>query len=601
MAEENPQVVEDVYSTISAYEKDFLQKPVDIVPGYSFDQLATIKRINLYYASRFESGQSDEQGDKYFYNFIKPKVKNAGKNIDFGTKDIMFKTTDGRDRRQAWVFRRYVLEWMRERGVDRLINEMAMKIPRFGSLVAKKAGGDDIFSLVDLRNIKCDPTAKCLDYSWTIEDHYYTPTELWEKKGVWNDENIDLAIKSFKTFKKENYVDNSWNETQMGNAQYIHVREFVDGMPETWVNKNSVGNPNKYVRGHLIVVQPERSVDLKETRTGLLLHRAKLSKPLYKECHYDRQDGRWLGVGVVEDNFETIALKNAQVNYVMAAMHLANLILFVTDDKKFARNILTSAVNGDILRLNGQLARVDTTIRNLGANNSLSVEIENLANALSNSYEVTTGQSLPSGTPFALGQLLNNEAMKLFTFIRNEFALFVEDIFNEWVLPNLAKEITEEKLMQITNKEEMEWIWNEYKKESLWEMIKQVLLRGEWPTTAEVQLAEQILQQRLESKESLHLKLPRGFFKFNGSLSAYISNEAFDKREQMVTLGNILQMLGARPDLVNSPVFEKMIDLSGLGAIDVAPKPQAITMGAPAQAPQGQPKAPSQAAMMAGA
>ena len=69
-----------IYSIINDFEEDFDNNSVTIVDGYEFSQLDTIKKINRYYAGKFDTGNIDEFGRKFFYNFTKPRVKNAQKN-----------------------------------------------------------------------------------------------------------------------------------------------------------------------------------------------------------------------------------------------------------------------------------------------------------------------------------------------------------------------------------------------------------------------------------------------------------------------------------------------------------------------------------------
>jgi len=581
----------NMFSTIREYETDFNIKKVTIVPGYNFSQIDTIKKINLYYASKYESGNEDELGYKFFFNIGKPKVKNAGKNIDVGTKDVLFKAIDGRDRRRAWVMRRDGREWMREQKLGKIFNKMAMSCPKFGSIVAKRVQGDKIFSLVDLRLLKNDPTAENLNDSWVIESHYYTPRELRRMAGPWDSKNIELAINSFTKHKKENYVDSERtdNDNTMGKAKYIHVREFYDDVPESWVKKN--GKPDKYVQGQIICILPEPGLGGNEQnksekdQEGLILYTNPVGKKedLYKECHYDREDGRWLGIGEIENNFETQLLKNENINQIVLANQLASLIILATDDKKFARNILTSTINGDVLRLSGQLQRIPTEVRNAGVHNLLSEEIERLSNTLSNSFESTTGESMPSGTPLGLGVMMNQQAMKLFNFVRENFGLFLEEIFNDWVVPKLEKDLSAEHILEITSQEEMEWLFNEYKKDDLWEMIKKTLKDGKWPTQGEMEVVKQVLQSRQESKESLYLKLPKSFYKgFRKSTEVRIVNESFDMQEQIANLATILQMSGGNAQILNHPAFQKMLDLKGYSEIDVAPRAEPVmSMGSP--------------------
>ena len=187
-----------IYSIINDFEEDFDNNSVTIVDGYEFSQLDTIKKNNRYYAGKFDTGNIDEFGRKFFYNFTKPRVKNAQKNIDIDTKNIELMAMKPEDYSKVWLLRRELEIYMRDTKLGKKLNEITATLPKYGTVAVKRVGGDEIFEMVDLRNFKNDMTASSLKNSWRLEEHYYTPSELREKKG-WDKENIENAIENFST------------------------------------------------------------------------------------------------------------------------------------------------------------------------------------------------------------------------------------------------------------------------------------------------------------------------------------------------------------------------------------------------------------------
>ena len=61
------------------------------------------------------------------------------------------------------------------------------------------------------------------------------------------------------------------------------------------------------------------------------------------------------------------------------------------------------------------------------------------ADRISNSFEVVRGESLPSGTPFRLGLLIDQNAGRLFTLLRQKITLVYKRVFREWLMPELVK------------------------------------------------------------------------------------------------------------------------------------------------------------------
>uniref|UniRef100_A0A6H1ZKE8 Portal protein n=1 Tax=viral metagenome TaxID=1070528 RepID=A0A6H1ZKE8_9ZZZZ len=587
--------MQNLFQIVEQFEHDFLHTPVEIVVGYNFDQLETIKENQRYYSSKFRNGNTDEFGYKFFYNIGKPRVKNAAKNIDLDIKDINIRAKNPKDYYKAWLMRRDMRRWMKERSLGILFNEIVMKTPKYGTFVLKKVVGDEIVRPVDLKNLKCDPSTQSLKVSgWVIEDHFYTPWELkQEVKRGWDIDKINLAIKSFRDFRKENYVDATAEEQNKGTAQYIHIKEFYGDIPESTFKEE--GDPDKFVLANYIIVSPEKgtkaNTDKEAEKEGLLLFKKEIKEIPYKECHYDREEGRWLGVGIIEDLRESQIMKNEEINQVMLALKLANLVLFQTGDETIARNILTDLVNGDIIKVKSDLARIDTTNKGIGESNVISQEIEALANNLANSFEVTTGESLPSGTPFSLGMLINQNANKLFDFVRENIGLFLEEVFEDWIIPELSKDLNKEHILELTDKEEMEWVNERFKSNHLLSKIKDFILNtGRKPTQEEVDMAQQILSQRMEGKEHLYFEVPEKFYDFDKSVEVDITGESMNKQATLQTLASIMQMVGGNPEMLEHPAMQKIMDISGFNDVDFrVAKPQAQQLPMAGQLAGGMP------------
>src|SRR6056297_1190419 len=74
------------------YEEDF----ISVVDGYEYNQLSTIQRVTLYWASKYENGDDDEiLGKLPFDNVVIGAVEKEAQATDFDTKDIQIRPVDG--------------------------------------------------------------------------------------------------------------------------------------------------------------------------------------------------------------------------------------------------------------------------------------------------------------------------------------------------------------------------------------------------------------------------------------------------------------------------------------------------------------------------
>jgi len=140
-------------------------------------------------------------------------------------------------------------------------------------------------------------------------------------------------------------------------------------------------------------------------------------------------------------------------NQIAKGLEWASKTIFKTSDDMFVQNMLTDLRSGDILRAR-ELAKVDTRMD--GLDQLMNDWNRNLqtADRLANSYEVVQGDTMPSNTPFRLGAMLNQNANKLFDFLREKLALGFQDLIEEWVMPDLMKELRTKKVIDLTNSEE---------------------------------------------------------------------------------------------------------------------------------------------------
>lgn len=582
----------NIYELIHRYEREFQTLPVQVVPGYDFNQSETLKRINLYANGQFLDGNKDSLGEKVFFDITTPAVRNAAKNIDLDTKDIQFRAVNGKSNMfLSWLYRRMAKDWMRANKIARKLNQIPEKVSGTGTVVLKKTGGPGVFEFVDLRNLACDASAKCLNDGWTSERHYYTPNELrtLQKDLGWDKNSVEKAIDDFLVHRQENFVGEQDSASQKaGKAQYLCVHEFYGYTERGLVNDDP--DDKELVLATFIVILPsdakqsEGSNGKKSDRNGLTLHRAEIDEMPYKELHYRRVDGRWLGRGLYEECFPMQETENTRSNWMLMAMRLSQLIVFQTRDKTVLQNVLTDVQNGSIMKFgatdsqSAMLERVDTRATDNASSNMLGQNVSKVLQGLTNAFEVTTGETLPSGTPFQLGALMNQNANKLFEFIREDYGLFIEEVFNEWVLPEMEKELSKEAILNIVDEDELEYVRDYIIKAKAWDSIKKALLSSINPTREQISVLKEFIADQVNNQKAIDLQIEKGLLSFEKRVTCVVTDES-ESPAMLQTLTTIIQTLGQNPAVADMPAFEKILDMVGLAKIDVIPR-------TPAQAPQ---------------
>ena len=102
--------------------------------GYYFSQKRTLSLIDLYYNSKYETGEFDSEGQrKLFLNICAFRADVASKQIDLDTKDFTF-IPDGKDEIwKAFFIQRKFRQWARESYFGEFINELVENFPKYGT------------------------------------------------------------------------------------------------------------------------------------------------------------------------------------------------------------------------------------------------------------------------------------------------------------------------------------------------------------------------------------------------------------------------------------------------------------------------------------
>ncbi|MFA5395205.1 MAG: hypothetical protein WC346_04225, partial [Methanogenium sp.] len=186
------------------------------------------------------------------------------------------------------------------------------------------------------------------------------------------------------------------------------------------------------------------------------------------------------------------------------------------------------------------------------------------ADRLSNSFEVVRGESLPSGTPFRLGLLIDQNAGRFFTLLRQKITLVYRRVFREWVMPELVKGMKGKDIFRFVGEVD------------ILDQLREILVEN-WYMKNLVEIgphtkamAEGIKQEKLDelresdpmienSKEIWQGVLPRLFVTITGE--AYLHNE---------TVQDILQLIQYEkdPERINF-LLDMMYKIRG---INIPPK-----------------------------
>lgn len=582
---------------VSNFKRNFLEKEIEIVPGLTHNQYNVVKRIYFYQHNQFESGPVDENGDpKYFYDLVTDRNDDASKNIDLDTSDCYIKAEDEGAQLKSWLLRREFMGYAKESGFGKKLNEMADDLPAFGTVVWKKVklsdGRTDVQS-VELINLMNDPSVKNLKDGVVIERHVLTQDDLWSYKS-WDQHEVQEMINANQTIARVGFLDTNQSSvngsfgTQIDDyTPFYEVYEFWGEIPRAMYEKYKRGGKPRVQKRGSKAVQPSRDagaiespyqgelndsvyvmaivsgVDSGQKESVLFCKEVDRKLFPYKEVHFRRRKGRWLGVGNYESCFDLTEKANEITNRYFSSLRIALLHLYQTRDKSHVKNMLSDLLDGDLVVTKSEITAIPTEIRGAADYRNEMQMIEAKADRICKSLEVVTGQNLPSNTPFKLGAQQLVSATKFFDKVQENMGLFLEEVFNEWLLKDFGESLTEEHILDILDDaDDMEVYYTTKRKIFQYDVMKRYILEhNEMPTAENLQLVGELVLDQVK-KSPKQVRIEREYFtNFKYSVKMVITGENNRKKENLDTLSETFQVTAANPAALQDPRLMKLLNM----------------------------------------
>ena len=557
-------------------EADYEGGFIDVNDGLLFSQQQTLRMVDFYSNStylgsakynygKYGSGKSTNNKDNLgrevpFYNIVNAMVDTAVVATDIDTKDIVVEAENEESYDKSFLFNHEIQQWMKESDFAKALNDMGETRARYGGVVVKKCiekdedeGGDKMeIEVVDWKNIITDQVD--FENGVKMEKHYLTPNDLRKKADVW--ENTDEAI---LLYAKKGY-------TKV--AERLEVWEVEGVFPISYLSEEAecTGDDEDYsLQHHFFCVKGEKA-------THLFWEELKESQ--YKYLPWKRVAGRMLGRGVVEEGEESQVWTNDAIQKEQAAIDLSGRVILKTSSKKVGNNVLTDLDNGSIVYVeDGKEFEVMNLL------NGALPQFQNLVDKWWSQYERATasydairGETPPSGQPYRLQALVTQTGSSHFDYRREEWGIFLKELFYDWVFPYLEGRLNKKHILASDfTPEELLQIDQSYAKYNARQYAIERIMNGSLITMQDYMMTlDQYMQSVATTGTRRFLDIPKDYYKdMEAKLSINITGENKNKQAIMETLSNILQTVAMNPGVLQDPtmsmVFNKILETSGVG------------------------------------
>jgi len=554
-----------IYEYIKTEETNYQTMPVTIVEGYEWNMFDHVKKSTLYKNSQYETGKTD---DKPFFNIMRPILNVAYRTEGFDVKDIELYVNSDKDYYKSFLARKYHFKWALKNKMDTFIDTLVESYVDYGGVIVKKTK-ENVPEVVPLQRLAFVDQTDILSGA-ICEKHQFSVSDLKDMSGNWDAEAIDEAIEDAKMSKLNSQANNLENKTP---SKYIEVYELHGVFPESWLYED--GDEDAYCRQSHFIILNQRD---ESGKTGVTLFKGKEKETPYKVELRDKIYGRALGFGGIEELFEAQIWTNYSAIQIKEMLDVASNMLLQTSDEALAgRNNLNDLEKGEILFLEDgkTISPVNTQPINLQLFDNHITRWENLARTTGSANEAVLGESPNSGTPFALQSLVTTEGKSLHEYRQGKIASFVEEIYREWVLEALVKEINKgHKWVEDLSLEELNLLVDSVVVNELNEKIKDLMLNKDRIITEEEQVAyKELVKEQFMGKQTKFIEIIQDEIKgIPVDVSINIKGKQKNLAQRVDKLTNVFRQVISNPQVLQIPamakLFNQIIEASGLSPLD---------------------------------
>jgi hypothetical protein len=311
-----------------------------------------------------------------------------------------------------------------------------------------------------------------------------------------------------------------------------------------------------YYRCYIAGNDTDRKVSLARER---VLFWNKEKRMPYKKIDYITIDGRALGLGETESQFDTQIRMNVMKNEKASSMLLGSKTIFTTTDDTVERNIIQQTLNGDIMKVKSGLTPVNVDTRNLSAYAQEEGSWQAQSRMIGNSFESITGEQLNTNTPWKSYNKMNEEGGKFFAGVKENMGLFIRECFKEWLLPKFEKHIKANvgEMFEIINPDLIMLIQNKLVEDDVQKyMVSSVLETGFFPSTQEIE--EFKASKKQKNGRALSIQISEELLDFDKDLDIDITGES--KKDNLDNKMLLVQMLSQNPQALADPAVKRLVD-----------------------------------------
>lgn len=553
------EIYNEAIQIVSGEYQNWEYATVWITDRVGFKMRDLIRTVRKNYWGVFDEPIDTRTGrEKTWIGVTMSTVEDIVKNIDLDAKDVNFKARYPEGEHITEIVRGIAQEKMDKMMFGELLDADERVLGIDGTFVWKtwKEGKHLRRASVDLLNFYIDPQARSIQEALRVTERSITTPGAVKKMNGWkNTEDVGGSV-SLNANDGQPGSAMSQNKT----VDELDVWETWGLIPEYLVTGKK--SDTRMIEGHIVV----SGLQAEAPRCHLIERNTKVDyngRPVrpYEECRYATVQGRWYGVGPAERLLALQEYLNTVVNIRINRSYVSQLGLFkIRKGQGITPAILSKLPSNGAISVNQMDDIEQFQIQGPDATSYKDEEvIRSWAQRITQSYDVTAGETLPASATATSTAITNANAKTGFSMAKDAIGFFVERWMDRHALPIWADSISIGDVVRISGDALDEVIERVVAAKAV-EIMEEMRTQNLVPSKQAFDDANKQAADILKKKGSLFVSLLQDIIAKNVETRVYMTNEKLDVP---VTVQNLLTLLQVAPEYRDDTVKE-VYDLLGL-------------------------------------
>ena len=558
-------------------------KPIQLEDGWNWCMKDHLCKSFLYKNSQFleENNNRKLRPNK---NIILAILNIQYRTEGFDVKDIELCVDNAEEYYKSFLVKKFHNKWALENSIDTFIDDLMESYVDYGGILARNTG-ESKPEVIDLRSLAFCNQTDILAYPFCIK-HVLSPAQLrdWDDKWGKIENGATISIEDLIVLARKEGKDE---------PKEITIFEFHGFSPKEWLNdERTETESKKYIQQIQVVAYYQ---DSNKQERGVCLFKNREPKLPFKFLARDKIVGRALGRSGIEELFEPQIWTNWNEIKITEMLEAASKMIGLTDDPTVMAKHPSGLKNMDNLELvqvqQGAkgIWQMDTYPRNLTVFNNALERWEKHAQVLGAASDLMLGETPSAGTPFKLYEARVQEDKSMHKYRQGKLAVFMDEIYRDWILPHIAKEIAnDQNFLTELSADELQSVAEQVITSEANKQIKNQILAGRIIEPQELETNKQKLKADfLKSGNKRFIKIFKGEITENLSVMTNIAGKQKNLALLTDKLVNVLRQYIAAPQIRQDPEMTKLLNVilesSGLSPImfgaspTMPPQPAAIS------------------------